>query len=307
MAELTDKEKIIKEVYEDKEKGFGSIKETFKEAVKKDPSIKYKDVKEYLDKIPSRQTQFKYKGFNSFISPHPLFEFELDIIDMGASIEKKDGIRYGLVAIDNFTKFAWAIPMKEKNTANLKEALTEIIYKMGQPKQTYMDIEGSTTSNDFINWITNTKKIKHVTTATHAHTVERFNRTLKENMVKRLDYENKGREKWTEQLNYVLNKYNNTIHSTIEMTPIQAKKKSNEMVVKFNLWNNAKRNRKYPELNEGSNVRTIQKQDGKKKGYDPKWSKQVYKVIRVDGLNYTIDETNPSKKKTFNRYELLKV
>ena len=32
MTELTDKEKIIKEVYEDKEKGFGSIKETFKEA-----------------------------------------------------------------------------------------------------------------------------------------------------------------------------------------------------------------------------------------------------------------------------------
>ena len=119
MTELTDKEKIIKEVYEDKEKGFGSIKETFKEAVKKDPSIKLKDVKEYLDKISSRQTQFKYKGFNSFISPHPLFEFELDIIDLGTKIDKKGGIRYGLVAIDNFTKFAWAVPVKEKNTVEL--------------------------------------------------------------------------------------------------------------------------------------------------------------------------------------------
>ena len=114
MTELTDKEKIIKEVYEDKEKGFGSIRETLKEAEKKDPSIKYKDVKEYLDKIPSRQTQFKYKGFNSFISPHPLFEFELDIIDLGKHIEEKGGIRYGLVSIDNFTKYAWAVPMKKK-------------------------------------------------------------------------------------------------------------------------------------------------------------------------------------------------
>ena len=87
MAELTDKEKIIKEVYEDKEKGFGSIKETVEEAVKKYPSIKYKDVTEYLNKIPSRQTQFKYKGFNSFISQHPLFEFEIDLIDLGVSIE----------------------------------------------------------------------------------------------------------------------------------------------------------------------------------------------------------------------------
>ena len=104
-----------------------------------------------------------------------------------------------------------------------------------------------------------------------------------------------------------MNKCNNTVHSIVEMTPVQAKKKSNEMVAKFNLWNNAKRNRKYPELSVGSNVRTIKKQDGKRKGYDPKWSKQVYKVVSVDGVNYTIDETNPSKKKTFNRYELLKV
>ena len=125
MAELTDKEKIIKEVYEDKEKGFGSIKETFKEAVKKDPSIKYKDVKEYLDKIPSRQTQFKYKGFNSFISPHPLFEFELDIIDMGASIEKKGGTRYGLVAIDNFTKFAWGVAIKTKQPTDVINSFKE--------------------------------------------------------------------------------------------------------------------------------------------------------------------------------------
>ena len=40
MAELTDKEKIIKAVYEDKEQGFGSIKDTFKQAYEKDKSIK---------------------------------------------------------------------------------------------------------------------------------------------------------------------------------------------------------------------------------------------------------------------------
>ena len=59
MAELTDKEKIIKEIYNDKEKGFGSIRDTFQQAVKKDASIKYEDVKKYLDKLPFRQTQFK--------------------------------------------------------------------------------------------------------------------------------------------------------------------------------------------------------------------------------------------------------
>ena len=78
MAELTDKERIIKEVYENREQGYGSIKDTFKQAVKKDPSIKLDDVKKYLDKQPHRQTQFTYKKFNSFVSPGPNFEFEME-------------------------------------------------------------------------------------------------------------------------------------------------------------------------------------------------------------------------------------
>ena len=260
-----------------------------------------------MDKLPHRQTQFKYKGFNSFISPHALFEFEVDLIDLGTYIEEKGGIRYGLVAIDNFTKFAWVQPMKEKNAKNLIEALDEIIYKMGHPKQIYTDIEGAMTNKEFISWIINTKKIKHITTATHAHTVERFNRTLKENIIKRLEADNKGRHLWTDELYYVLNKYNNTEHSSISMSPNDAKKKSNEMVVLWNLWNNAKRNRQYPEIFIGSEVRVVQKQDGKRKGYDPKFSRIVYKVIAIDGNTYTIDETNPSKKHTFLRSELLKV
>ena len=307
MAELTDKEKIIKEVYENKESGYGSVKDTYRQAVKKDPGIRLADVKNYLDKLEHRQTQFKYKGFNSFVSPHPLFELEVDLIDLGNYIEEKGGTRYGLVAIDNYTKYAWVQPIKGKDAKNLIHGLTEILYKMGHPKQIYTDMEPGMLNKEFISWITNVKKIKHVTTATHAYTVERFNRTLKENIIKRLEADNKGREKWTDELYYVLNKYNNTEHSSIGMSPNSAKKKSNETVVLWNLWNNASRDRKYPEIIVGSEVRTVQKQDGKRKGYDPKWSKIIYKVISIDGNTYTIDETNPSKKKQFLRAELLKV
>ena len=80
MAELTDKERIIKEVYENREQGYGSIKDTFQQAKAKDASIKLDDVKKYLDKQPHRQTQFTYKKFNSFVSPGPKFEFEMDLI-----------------------------------------------------------------------------------------------------------------------------------------------------------------------------------------------------------------------------------
>ena len=45
----------------------------------------------------------KPRGSNSFVSPGAKFEFEIDVMDM----EPKDATsnaRYGLVAIDNFTK-----------------------------------------------------------------------------------------------------------------------------------------------------------------------------------------------------------
>ena len=71
---------------------------------KKDNSITKNDVRISLNKLKHRQVQFKYKGFNSFISPHPLFEIELDLIDLTKKAEENDGYRYTLVAIDNFTK-----------------------------------------------------------------------------------------------------------------------------------------------------------------------------------------------------------
>ena len=87
-----------------------------------------------------------------------MFELGIDLIDVGTYIEEKGGIRYGLVAIDNFIKYAWVQPMKEKNAKSLIDALTEIIYKMGHPKQIYTDMEGAMTNKEFISWITNTKK-----------------------------------------------------------------------------------------------------------------------------------------------------
>ena len=132
MAELTDKEKIIKEVYEDKEQGFGSIKDTFKQAVRKDPRIKLDDVKKYLDKQSFRQTQFTYKKFNSYISPGPMFEFEMDLVDFTKKAKENDGFRYGLVAIDNFTKFVWVVPMRSRDVKSCVEAFKEVIEKMGK-------------------------------------------------------------------------------------------------------------------------------------------------------------------------------
>ena len=148
-----------------------------------------------MNKLQHRQVQFNYKGSNTFVSAHPLYEIELDLIDMTKKAEENDGFRYALVAIDNFTKYAWGVPMKSKQPEDLVNAFKEVLEKIGTPKHIYSDFEGSMQSDEFI-MLLNTYKIKHITTFVGAHGIERFNRTLKERMQTRLDAMGLPRYEW---------------------------------------------------------------------------------------------------------------
>ena len=77
------------------------------------------------------------------MSPGPLFEFEIDLIDLTALAEENDGYRYALTAIDNFTKVADAVPLRGKTPALVITAVGKILDKLGTPKQLYSDYEGA--------------------------------------------------------------------------------------------------------------------------------------------------------------------
>ena len=57
----------------------------------------------------------------------------------------------------------------------------------------------------------NKRNIKHIMVVSGAHTIERFNRTLKENIQTRLDAMGLDRDNWVSQLEPIINKYNNTL------------------------------------------------------------------------------------------------
>ena len=45
------------------------------------------------------------------------------------------GYGYGFLAIDNFTKYMWIIPIENKDTPELIRAMGEIVKIMGKPKK----------------------------------------------------------------------------------------------------------------------------------------------------------------------------
>ena len=301
---MTEKDRIIRTVYYDSDNGFGSISDTYRDANKILNTITYNDVKDFLERQKSRQTK-GYRGFNSYVAHEPLQELQIDICDFTASGALNDGFRYLFVAVDIFTKFSHGVAIKDKQPTESVRAMKEILKVIGVPQILYHDNEGSWNSGDFIQLL-NQNKIKQIITSTPPPFAERMIQTIKNMIHTRLDGLEIDKQEWINLLPAVLKKYNNTKHSTIRMTPNQAKQGNDNIEIWLNIESKATYSRSYPPLKKGSEVRTYIKPKTMTKGYDSRWSKEVYKVIAIteDKKQFMV---NNNSKRLYSRHELLLV
>ena len=288
---MDDKIQVIKQTYET---NFGTAYEVYKEAVKKDSSVRLQDVKDYLASREDKQINFKYKKYNSFISPGANFEYEVDLMFMS-----KNDPNIGLVAIDNFTKMASIAIIKNKQPNEVIAGLKYIFNKLGgKPKQIFSDEEGAFNSGKYQVFL-NENNIKHIQTTTHAHTVERWIGTFRQNLQRRLDALNQDKGDWIKHVDNIINKYNNTEHSTIKIKPVEAVKKENRMWVWWHLNNEAKRDRKYPKISEDDYVRIKINPKRTAKGHEPTFTSTRHKVVAIKDGEYYINLTLKRFYRTF--------
>ena len=158
-----------------------------------------------------------------------------------------DGIRYGLCAIDGFSTMVSVIPIKNRSPSEIIRGLKLIIEELGKPKQLYSDEEPSLRSTEFFRFI-NENNIKTIQTSSHAHTIERFIGTFKDNLYRRLDGLKQDKNEWVKHVKHIVDKYNNTVHSAIEIKPVEAKLPQNHLWVIWHLQHASKSNRPYEEI-----------------------------------------------------------
>ena len=173
-----NKNQVIRQVYYDADTGFGSITNTYKAANRLLSSITYKDVKEFLERQESFQAKKNYRSFNSYVAKHKLEEIQIDIADFTESAAVNNGFRYCFIAVDVFTKFCHAVPIKEKERWESIRAMKEVLEKMGTPKQIFRDNEGSWQTDEWKDFIRGTG-IHDMITSTHAPFAERMVQTIK--------------------------------------------------------------------------------------------------------------------------------
>ena len=114
------KETILRQIYYDTEHGFGSIYDTYKQAVKLLPSVTLNDVKEFLAKQASRQLK-AYRGFNSYVAHEPLQEIQIDLADFTKSAEANNGLGTPVWQPLCFPSICGQCPARIKGQMNLCE------------------------------------------------------------------------------------------------------------------------------------------------------------------------------------------
>ena len=144
-------------------------------------------------------------------------------------------------------KMVSAIPIKNRSPSEIIRGLKLIIEELGKSKQLYSDEESSLRSTEFFRLI-NENNIKTIQTSSHAHNIERFIGTSKDNWYRRLDGLKQDKNEWVKHVAGIVTKYNNTTHSTIEIEPVDAVKKENHLWGNWNLQNKSKNNRPYEEI-----------------------------------------------------------
>ena len=86
---------------------------------------------------------------------------------------------------------------------------------------------------------------------------ERFNQTLMNRIVKLMT--ERDNHRYIDDIQYILNDYNNTYHSSIKITPSEASEKENEGIVYYNLYNKRRREmlkqNNTPKYKKGDKVR----------------------------------------------------
>ena len=113
---------------------------------------------------------------------------------------------------------------------------------------------------------------------------ERFNRTIRD-LLKKIVFEH-GDANWIDVLPTITNQYNNRVHSSTKLTPIQASLKKNEGYVYKNLLDERKKVK--PKFQINDLVRTADLKKTFSKGDTSNWSYKLYKITEI------IKDTIPS-------------
>ena len=211
--------------------------------------------------------------------------------------------RFLLCVTDSFSKYAWAVPLKDKKCTSIVNAFQKILNQSGRkPNKIWVDKGSEFYNNSFKKWLKD-NDIERYSILNEGKSVvaESFIRILKNKIYKYMTATSKN--VYINKLDDMINEYNNTYHRTIKMKPVD---------VKDNTYIDFEKevNDKDPKFKVGNHVRISKYKNIFAKGYMPNWSEEVFVIKKVKNTvpwTYVINDRDGEEIiGTFNEKELQK-
>ena len=209
--------------------------------------------------------------------------------------KNNDNFRYILTIIDLYTRFAWAIPLKNKTSNSIKEAFETLfentpdngLWPAGSriPKKLYVDM-GKEFYNKIFQDFLNDNEIEIYSTynqldertqgLSHNPIIERF----KSLMYKK--FTENGNRIRIKDLPELIDFYNNKIHRTIRVTPTEAFENPELISKKVDENNNENDNiKENQKFNIGDRVRIYKWKNKFEKGVTHSWTKEIFIIKKI--------------------------
>ena len=254
---------------------------------------------------PKKRSKVVVEGIDS--------QWDIDLMDVGPLAKQNDGVTFVLIAIDVFSRYLFARPLKTKTAKEVKTALENIFEEGRQPKICRFD-QGKEFSNKTVEDLLRGKGISFFSTQNEkkANYAERVIKTLKKRIYRYITHTDK--ERYIDKLQDFVKSYNYTYHRSIGMPPASVGQRNERSVWWYTYWPKVGEDfRLKPfKLSVGDHVRISSLRGIFDREYDFRWSGEIFVVrarFRRDGIDvYRLkDFLEEDIKGSFYEAELKKV
>lgn len=290
---------------------FSSAKKLFHAARRRGLKVSLKDVQQFLENqnTYSRHRPLKKRFVRRpTVTSGPNVQWQMDIIVLPRKwTAGAGGYNMVLTAIDIFSKKTYARALKTKGGVEVTAALNDIlgsIPEVNVPKKIQTD-KGREFLNRNVRGLLAQHNIEMFTTEQEdmkASLIERFNRTLRQ-YIHRYDFAMKQGDgpvpQWHEVLPKLVDSYNSTLHSALDMTPNEVED-SNAHIIRDKLYEGTgryaphfvkayqldRKKMKLPKFKAGDLVRLSMQENIFTRGFTPNYSGEIFTVHKVNTDTY---------------------
>ena len=309
-------EKILNKIYYDPSHpaSFSSAQDLYKHVKTLRRNVSFKYVQQWLYHQNSytlhRRTTKKFPR-RKVLSRGIDYQWQTDLVILDQISGENNGVKHLLTAIDTFSRYAFAVPIRNKSSKTVAKAFTQILKHSKRKCRKLSSDSGKEFLGSPFQIFCKKHKILHFVThqTVKQQIVERFHRSLKGAMWRYFTANNTLR--YIDVLPSLLLRYNTRRHRTLNLAPSQVTKKNEKQIWKHLYGSYLRQTPKPYKFDINDTVRISKLKNIFEKGYVQSWTKEVFIVtdrFYTNPVTYALrDRNNSLIQGTFYEPELTRV